>query len=95
MKKNIINNINLSRVTYYLEIIKNKDLAKKVKAFKKLDSMVISKEMGLLILDYAKINYGIKDGNGGISSSLISFAKRKMSDAYLSLPRCKNLLYIR
>ena len=69
MIKKIIEDFKISRLTYYLEIIKNKDLPKKVKAFKTLDNVKISKEMGLLILKYAEFDYGIVDGNGGINSS--------------------------
>ena len=87
MEIKFMKNINLSRLTYYLEIIKNKDISKKIKTFKKLDSMSISKEMGLLILEYAKYDYGIKDGNGGISSSLISLCMKKYYDEYTDVIR--------
>lgn len=82
MKKNFINNLMISRVKSLLEIIKTKELIQKIKAFKKLDNMNISKEMGFLILEAAKLDYGIKDGNGGISSSLISLCMKKYYDEY-------------
>lgn len=82
MIKKIIEDFKISRLTYYLEIIKNKDLPKKVKAFKNIDNMKISKKMGLLILRYAKYDYGIVDGNGGINSSLISLCTKNYYDEY-------------
>ena len=82
MFKELIEKFNISRLSYYLETIKNKEIDKKIKAFKKLDNIKISKNMGLIILDYAKHDYKIKDGNGGINSSLVSLCLKNYYEEY-------------
>lgn len=82
MFKNIIEDIKMSKLSYLLEIIKTKDLNEKIKAFKKLDKMKISKEMGLEILEWATYDYGVDDGNGGINSSLISLCMKDYHKEY-------------
>ena len=82
MFKNIIEDIKMSKLLYLLEIIKTKDLNDKIKAFKKLDKMKISKEMGLEILECATYDYGVDDGNGGINSSLISLCMKDYHKEY-------------
>lgn len=82
MFKNIIEDIKMSKMLYLLEIIKTKDLNDKIKAFKKLDKMKISKEMGLEILECATYDYGVDDGNGGINSSLISLCMKDYHKEY-------------
>lgn len=82
MIKSIIEDIKLSRLSYLLEIIKLRDLDNKIKAFKKIDKMKITKQMGLEILDAATYDYGIDDGNGGVNASLISLCMKDYYEEY-------------
>lgn len=82
MLKGIISDIKLAVVNSLLKILKTGDLKNKIKAFKKLDKMKITKEIGLILLEESTYDFGIKDGNGGISASLVSLCIKDYKKEY-------------
>jgi hypothetical protein len=82
MIRDIIEEIKLKKVSNLIEIIQLKDINSKIEAFNKLEKMKITKEIGLFLIESAKFDYGIKDGNGGINGSLISLCFKEYYDEY-------------
>lgn len=82
MMEKIIEELKLKKVANLIEIIQKKDINQKAVAFKKLEKMKITKNIGLFLIESAKFDYKIEDGNGGVSSSLISLCFKKYYDEY-------------
>lgn len=82
MIREIIEEIKLKKVANLIEIMQIKDINHKIDAFNKLEKMKITKEIGLFLIDSARFDYGVKDGSGGISGSLISLCFKEYYDEY-------------
>lgn len=82
MIKNFIETIKLSKLSYLLEIIELRDFKSKIKAFNKIKSMKLSKEMGMLILDSANFEHKQSYSDFNISLSLISLVFKDYYDEY-------------
>lgn len=82
MIREIIEEIKLKKVANLIEIMQLKDINHKIDAFNKLEKMKITKEIGLFLIDSARFDYGVKDGSGGISGSLISLCFKEYYDEY-------------
>lgn len=84
MIREIIEELRLKKVANLIEIIQKKGINEKAVAFRKLEKMKITKNIGLFLIESAKFDYKVEDGNGGISSSLISLCFKEYYDEYTS-----------
>lgn len=82
MIKEIIEELKLKKVANLIEIIQKKGINEKAVAFKKLEKMKITKNIGLFLIESSKFDYKVEDGNGGINSSLISLCFKEYYDEY-------------
>lgn len=82
MLNGIFSDIKLALVNSLINVLKTGDLKSKIKAFKKLDKMKITTEIGLVLLNESTYDFGIKDGNGGISASLVSLCIKEYKKEY-------------
>ncbi len=71
MFNKIINNINLTRASLYLEKINTGNYNKKVKAYDKLKKLKISKEIGIRIIENATYKYDEEFKDMNINSNLL------------------------
>ncbi len=78
----IIEEFKLNRVAYLLEIIEKKDFDSKLKAFRKLEKIRITKDIGLFLIENSVREYGINDNNGGVNSSILSLCFKNYYDEY-------------
>ena len=70
--KELIEELKLNRVAYLLEIIEKKDFDSKISAYKKLEKIKITKNIGIFLIQNSAKEFGINDNNGGINSSILS-----------------------
>lgn len=70
--KQLIEDIKLNRISYFLEIIQKKDLKQKNKAYNKISKMKITKNIGLFLLESIMNNFGNEKENEEIRSLLVS-----------------------
>ena len=82
MIKKIMEDIKLHRVSYLIEKIEKRDFNTKIEAFRKIEKMKITKNIGLFLIDASKRDYNVNDNNGGINSSLISLCFKNYYDEY-------------
>lgn len=82
--KEVAEEIKLNRLAYLLEIIEKKDFESKLKAFKKISKMKITKNMGLLIISSLNKDFGLNDESGGINSSLLELCIKNYYEEYSS-----------
>lgn len=83
MINKIIEELNLKKVANLIEIIqKTKSIDEKIIAFQKIEKVKITKSIGLFLIESAKYDYKVEDGNGGINSSLISLCFKEYYDEY-------------
>lgn len=85
MLKEIIEELKLKKVANLVEIMQKKDINEQIFAYKKLEKIKITKTIGLFLIESAKFDYKVEDGNGGISSSLISLCFKEYYDEYTPL----------
>ena len=82
--KELLEDIKLSRVAYLLEKIEKKETDEKIKAFKKLEKMKITKKIGLFLIENSIRDYGLYDEFGGVNSSIIELCFKKYYYEYNS-----------
>lgn len=82
MIRNLIEELKLKKVANLIEIMQKKDINEQIVAFKKLEKIKVTKNIGLFLIESAKFDYKVEDGNGGISSSLISLCFKEYYDEY-------------
>lgn len=87
MIRKIIEELKLKQVANIIEIMQNKGINDQLIALKKLEKIKITKNIGLFLIESAKFDYKIDDGNGGISSSLISLCFKEYYDEYTPMIR--------
>ena len=80
--KDMIEDIKLNKVAYLLEIIEKKDFESKLKAYKKIAKMNITKNIGLFIISSLNKDFGLNDDNGGINASLLELCFKNYYDEY-------------
>lgn len=82
--KELLEDIKLNKVAYLVEILEKRDNEEKLKAYKKLQKISISKNIGLYLIQNSYKNFGIDDDFGGIGSSLIELCFKNYYDEYTS-----------
>lgn len=82
MIREMLEELKLKKVANLIEIMQKQNINEKISAFTKLDKMKITKNIGLFLIESAKYDYKVEDGNGGISSSLISLCFKEYYDEY-------------
>lgn len=82
MIREMLEELKLKKVANLVEIMQKQNIDEKANAFKKLEKMKITKNIGLFLIESAKYDYGVEDGNGGINSSLISLCFNNYYDEY-------------
>lgn len=82
MIKEMLEELKLKKVANLIEIMQKKDINEKINAYKKIEKMKITKNIGLFLIESAKYDYKVEDGNGGISSSLISLCFKDYYNEY-------------
>ena len=80
--KELIEELKLNRVAYLLEIIEKKDFDSKISAYKKLEKIKITKNIGIFLIQNSAKEFGINDNNGGINSSILSLCFKNYYDEY-------------
>ena len=80
--KELIEELKLNKVAYLLEIIEKKDFDSKISAYKKLEKIKITKNIGIFLIQNSAKEYGINDNNGGINSSILSLCFKNYYDEY-------------
>ena len=80
--KNLIEDIQLSKLSYLIEILEKRSLKEKLKAFKKLEKFKITRNMGLFLIENSTKNFDVMDEFGGINSSLIELCFKNYFPEY-------------
>ena len=82
--KELLEEIKLSKVAYLVEKIEKRDLEEKIKYYRKLEKMKITKKIGLYLIENSKKDFKVDDDYGGISSSLIELCFKNFDIEYLN-----------
>lgn len=80
--REVIEEIRLNRLAYLLEIIEKKDFESKVKAYKKISKIKITKNTGLFIINSLDKDFGLNDESGGINASLLELCIKNYNNEY-------------
>ena len=80
--KELLADIQLSKVAYLVEKMEKKDVDEKIKSYRKLEKMKINKNIGLYLIQNSTRNFNLEDNLGGISSSLIELCFKEYYPEY-------------
>ena len=81
--KELLDEIKLSKVAYLIEKLEKNNFNNKIKTFKKLEKMRISKKIGLYIIENSTKDFNVDDEFGGINSSLIELCFKDFQEEYV------------
>lgn len=80
--KELLADIQLSKVAYLVEKMEKKNVEEKIKAYRKLEKMKITRNIGLYLIQNSTRNFNLEDNLGGISSSLIELCFKEYYPEY-------------
>ena len=80
--KELLEDIRLNKVAKYLEKIQKGDLNEKLKYFRKLKKIKITKRIGIYLIENSIKDYNLEDELGGVNSSLIELCFQKYDEDY-------------
>ena len=80
--KEILEDIRLSKISYLVEKLEKRNVNEKIKTFKKLEKIKITKKIGLYLIKNSTRNFEVNDEFGGINSSLIELCFKNYYDEY-------------
>ena len=78
----ILEKAKLSKIEYLVEKLEKRNLNEKIKTFKKLEKIKITKNIGLYLINNSTRNFEVIDEFGGINSSLIELCFKEYYEEY-------------
>ena len=80
--KELLEDIKLSKVSYLVEKLEKRDFNEKLRTFRKLEKMNITKKIGLYLIENSTREFEVVDDFGGINSSLIELCFKNYYEEY-------------